>query len=93
MSNNGHNDLGINGQLTKTEEAILVMLSDGLSHTRKELMGCLWDELAGRGALQVHILNLRKKLPAGEAIVCTARGRTFGYQHVRLLCNPYDGKY
>jgi len=83
MTKNGH---------TKTEAAIFNMLSDGLSHSRKELMTCLWDELAGRCSLQVHIYNLRRKLPPGEAIICTARGGTYGYQHVRLLHNPYDGK-
>ncbi len=72
---------------TPTEVRILNVLSDGEAHTRKELMGCLNDELTGFGTLAVHIHGLRKKLrERGEFVVTERPGRSpVMFRHVILL--------
>ncbi len=75
-------------QFTPTEQRILNVLSDGMLHSKDELMKCLDDDLAQRSAVDPHISNLRKKLnPVGQHITCETNGNawTFKYRHVRLL--------
>ena len=48
--------------LTPTEARILAVLADGKPHARGVLMRCLDDDLAGPGALRIHIHRLRQKL-------------------------------
>ena len=79
-----------NQHFTKTELAILKILSDGRPHLISEMKYEL-DDL-GQINLKVHISNMRKKLkPSGQGIVCVFIQRQTGYQHVRFLHSPYDG--
>lgn len=72
---------------TPTEQRILELLADGLPHTRKELMSCLFDELSSQGALRVRLCNLNIKLERrGQRVVCELRKGVF-YRHVRLLAS------
>ena len=47
---------------TRTELALLRVLSDGMPHTKEELAKCLWDDLASMRAIPAHMCNIRKKL-------------------------------
>jgi len=76
-------------KFTKTQRAILDVLSDGGPHPREELRQCLDDELASLAAMRVHLSELRKLLrPQGQDIICELRHRKTHYRHVRLL-KPY----
>lgn len=77
---------------TPTEQRFIDLLSDGLSHTKSEMMQCLWDEHNERPlvAMQMHVSRIRKKLrPKGEDLVCEVSGYRIFYRHVRMLSNPY----
>lgn len=77
---------------TKTEQAILQLLSDGGPHKRDDIKALLPDELAELSQVYWHVSNLRKKLESrGETIVCERANRCTHYRHVRLLKSPYDG--
>lgn len=77
---------------TKTEQAILDILSDGKPHFRKELHVCCGPSLMK--VVTTHIVNIRKKLPPGQDIVAVVRnqGKLPMYQHVRTLASPNDGR-
>ena len=61
-------------KLTPTEQRIWDLLSDGYSHRREELIGCLYDEKNGKANLSCHITNLRGKVrPEGWDITCESR--------------------
>lgn len=63
------------------------MLSDGMPHSRDEMMTCLADDMASRSALRVAIAQVRGKIrPLGQDIVCRLhfQNKIF-YQHVRML--------
>lgn len=78
-------------KFTATEQRILDVLSDGLSHVRQELKDVLEDELAGKDALSFHMMNIRRKLePIGQSVVCELRGRKVLYRHVILLRSLND---
>lgn len=80
-------------RLTNKERILLEALSDGKAHSRQDLIRLLdSDGLMSASTLRVHICSLRKKLPAGEAILPTLVNRKSSYQHVRLLASPYDGR-
>lgn len=69
-----------------TELRIVNALADGEPHSREELLACLDDELAGKGALAVHMCNIRRKLkPYGQTIVCQIGAIPISYRHVILL--------
>lgn len=71
---------------TPTEQRIIAVLADGQPHARKELMGCLDDELAEKTALKRHLTRLRKKLrPQGRDIMFVASSKLCGYRQVRYL--------
>jgi len=56
---------------TPTEQALLDMLADGRSHSKRELSTCLRDDMAEPVTLRRHIFNLRKKLRGqGHLIIC-----------------------
>ncbi len=75
----------VNGY-TPTQAKILALLSDGLPHSRKEIHGCLPDELSNITTIQAHISYMRKSLrPKGEDILCEIYNRTVHYRHVRLI--------
>ena len=77
---------------TPTQSRILRVLSDGRRHSRKEIHGCLVDELGELSNIQAHLSNIRKKLrPIGEDIICEFYQRTIYYRHVRLLASSNDG--
>lgn len=73
---------------TKTQNAILAVLSDGQPHTREELHKCLPDDMTELSAVRVHVCNIRKVLRLmGQDIVCELRHRKIHYRHVRVLCH------
>lgn len=75
---------------TKTQQALINLLSDGHPHTRSEL-----HDLCGPSSLKnvrCHLSMIRKKLPRGEDIVCRIVNRRICYQHVRLIGSAYNGK-
>jgi len=56
--------------LSKHEQKLYDLLSDGKEHGRKELLPCLDDELASMDLLRTYMYRLRKKLaPHGIAVI------------------------
>ncbi len=80
-------------KFTPTQQRIIDVLSDGKPHSRKELKGCLPDELAELKTVNVHIAHIRVKLrPIGEDIICEMGSMyQLGFRHVRLLTSPNNG--
>lgn len=79
---------------TPTQQRILAKLSDGLPHSKTELLTCFDDPMTEKSALVTMIGSIRKRLqPIGQDIVCRANGggRKLDYQHIRLLHSPNDG--
>lgn len=75
--------------LTPTQRRILGLLADGRPHRRKEIHGCLDDELSAISSIRFHLCNLRKILaPTGEWIVCELHRGAICYRRVRLLHAP-----
>ncbi len=73
---------------TKTQNAILVVLSDGQPHTREELHKCLPDDMTEMSAVRVHVCNIRKVLRTrGQDIICELKNGGIHYRHVRILCH------
>ena len=70
---------------TKTEKAILDVLSDGKPHKAEELVACLDDEMADMGAVHTHLDRIRKKLPEGQIILCQFLRRARQFRLVRRL--------
>ena len=79
----------VTNNFTKTEQAMLAVLSDGRPHSVEELNACCGP--CSRNTARVHLTSIRKKLPPSERILCISLGKAKRYQHVRLLYNPYDG--
>lgn len=76
--------------LTPTQKRMYDLLSDGLPHSRRELHACLWDEMSRLATIERHLSTLREKLAAvGEGVMAV---NGVGYQLVRLLHSPYDGR-
>lgn len=57
-------------EYTKTERAILNMLSDGQPHLPDDLLALLPDDQSGPECLHNHLCRMRKKLPGKQAIIC-----------------------
>ena len=78
------------GELPRMQRALMDILKDGLPHARNEL----WEVLKPSGFRTVafHMCMLRKKLPAGQDIVCVYRNKMYHYQWVRLLYSANDGR-
>ena len=71
---------------TPTEQRIIDLLSDGLPHTRADVIKCLKDHLADFNTLAVHMFNLRRKVrPCGQDILLVYRKGGYHYQYVILL--------
>lgn len=78
-----------------TERLIYSVLQDGCPHGLRELFGCLsapppdngsrLDLKTARSALNFHLSNLRKKLPAGQVIDCVLIHHRVNYQIRRKL--------
>ena len=74
---------------TKTQQALLQLLSDGQPHPRKDLIACLGDSLADRFTLNRALKNLRPKLRTRpEDIICELKHKGIHYRHVKLLAPP-----
>lgn len=76
---------------TKTEEAIVELLSDGNPHCA----GMMHEMFCGPTrfqAIATHIVKIRKKLPAGTDIVCRPIRRKSYYQMVRLIASANNGR-
>ena len=71
-------------KFTKTEQAILDVLGDGVPHAKAEVHACLPDELGEMNNIHRHITAIRKKLPNGLAIACVLRDR----RHKYLMYKP-----
>lgn len=73
-------------ELTPTQQRIMNLLSDGLSHTRNEIHMCLSDNLSARSALKFHITAIRKYLePRGETVLCVVSNGPIAYRYVRII--------
>lgn len=71
---------------TKTEQAMLDVLADGLPHTFDELHACLPDELSMKKSIGKHITAMRKVLRReGHEIICEFAKRRKFYRHIILL--------
>ena len=79
-------------EFTPTQQSILAILADGLSHRRLDVLKGLNDSQAELNALHTHICMIRKKLrPMGQDIICELNGRAISYRHVRLLASAVNG--
>lgn len=79
--------------LSPTEARLFALLSDGRFHGHAELRACLWDDLAGGGAVRKSVWGLRLKLDGtGFDVACERRGQrgaVWLYRLVaRLDCGP-----
>lgn len=78
--------------LTPTQQRLFQMLSSGKLRTTEELKTCLLNKSKNLSPLYRHICIIRSKIrPRGLDIVFVSKPRG-GYQLVRLLANPYDGR-
>lgn len=66
----------------------MAMFADGLPHSREELRTCLNDDMGALNNVRAHITNLRKLIPADEAIVCELYRATICYRHIVLVNSP-----
>lgn len=75
-------------------QRILLLLSDGMPHSKAEIRTVLGDELMDDSTIRNHMKNLRKQLPPGEEIVCMfgTKGRKTFYRHMRILASANDGR-
>jgi len=78
--------------LTRSQQIIYDILSDGRAHPRQDMIEAMPDELFCGHTLTVHMSNLRSKLrPIGQDVVCTRVGNASSYSLVRTLSNPNRG--
>lgn len=71
---------------TPTQQRLLEMLGDGMSHQQTELMRCLEDALSTPATLRVHICHMRRKLrPVGQNITSERLDERTYYRLVRCL--------
>lgn len=77
---------------TPTQQRLMDILGDEMSHSKEQLKTCIDDELAD--SLWMHISNLRKKLRQhGRDILTEQLGSRAYYRIIRVLSSPYNGKY
>ena len=75
--------------LSPTEQRIMDLLSDGLPHTKKEMVLCLADPMGGEDNVKPHLHNLRKKLLIqNEAVLCVLVGGRVKYQFLPAKYRP-----
>lgn len=72
-------------KLTKTQKRLLDLMQDGLPHSRPELHRLLYDELADKKTINVHLCHIRKKLKDDLQIICELYKRNLYYRLVRLV--------
>lgn len=73
-------------QLTRTQLEILTVLADGKPHRRAELAACLPGESERRGALNSHLVAIRKALaPRGQIVLCQLLHKAIHYRWVALI--------
>ena len=76
--------------LTPNDERILGILNDGQRHSAEELLECLSDDLASRGAVKVAVCRLRAKLRRrGRDILCEFYNRRCFYRQVILITDDH----
>jgi len=76
---------------TPTQRKLLIVLSDGLPHTREELHKSLPDDLAIPATLRMHLSNIRKKLhPLGQDILVEHIKGQINYRLVKLMSEVSD---
>lgn len=75
---------------TKTQQAMVDILSDGMPHTREELHACCGP--SSMSTIRFHLTYIRKKLPPGEDILLRILNRRRYYQWVRLLASAVNGR-
>jgi DNA-binding response OmpR family regulator len=76
--------------MTKTEQAIFDILSDGRGHKRKDIHKAVCGPSEPK-TVNIHICNLRKKLPAGLEILAVASQYGLVFRLVRQLTSAQDG--
>ena len=72
-------------EYTKTERAILNVLSDGQPHLPDDLLTLLPDDQSNTQCLNNHLSRMRKKLPNKQAIICQLLHRKGWFRLVRTL--------
>lgn len=77
-------------EFTRMEQTIVDLFSDGAPHPPAELLEIV--KPSSMNAVHAHLISIRKKLPAGETILCRVMNRRFVYQWVRLLPSANDGR-
>lgn len=75
---------------TKTEQAIFDILSDGKGHKRKDLHKAVCGPSCLK-TVNVHICQLRKKLPPGLEIVAVASQSGIVFRLMRQIVSGQDG--
>ena len=73
---------------TPTQRKIFDMLLDGQPHTKKELHGCLWDDMNDDpdNCLKAHISTMRRIIGLqGLDIVARGHNGTTQYRLVRYI--------
>ena len=67
--------------LTPTEQRFHDLLADGKLHTKKELAGCLSDDMGGESLVSFHLVGLRRKLKhRGLTVVCESHSKVRTYR-------------
>jgi hypothetical protein len=65
--------------LTRTQQRMMDLLSDGRYHSRQGLHTCISDELTNGHSVSVHLAYLRRKLRfVNEDVICVKEGNRFG---------------
>lgn len=72
---------------TPIEQRIIDLMSDGMPHSRLEIIQCTFDpEYTEWNAMLQHIMHINHKLKGtGTVIHCVRQGMNHSYRHVRLL--------
>ena len=81
-------------QFVGVQLRMMKLLADGQQHTKRELHGCLSDDLGPLRNISAHVTAINKKLRrVGHEVVCVSRGHAgVRYRLVRLMHSAYDGK-
>ena len=73
-------------EFTATELRIVMALSDGLPHKKKDLLKIVSQKEIQSNNLNMHISKIRQKIrPLGQDIICELIGYSINFRHVRLL--------
>lgn len=82
------------GHITRVQQKMLDILSDGMPHSKEELHTCLSDDLGPITNIRAHLCMLRKVLrPIGQDIVCEyVHWKSLHYRQIRLLASANNGR-